>query len=108
MRLAIFPASPRKLLEQDGTVHCRETHAPSVRLATVKEGLSHHEASGDRCTAARCQVHFTPTSVSWLNQVKRWLAELTRKKLQRGVQRSTAELHADLMSLTTQVRQLIA
>ena len=24
-------------------------------------------------------VHFTPTSVSWINQVERWFAELTRK-----------------------------
>ena len=26
-------------------------------------------------------VHFTPTSASWINQVERWFAELTRKKL---------------------------
>jgi transposase len=30
-------------------------------------------------------VHFTPTSASWINQVERWFAELTRKKLRRGV-----------------------
>ena len=29
-------------------------------------------------------VHFTPTSASWLNQVERWFAKLTRKQLQRG------------------------
>src|SRR5580692_4323442 len=27
-------------------------------------------------------VHFTPTSASWINQVERWFAELTRKRLQ--------------------------
>ena len=43
-------------------------------------------------------VHFTPTSASWINQVERWFAELTRKKLQRGVHRSVAELNADIMS----------
>ncbi|WP_245505747.1 transposase [Rhizobium sullae] len=37
-------------------------------------------------------VHFTPTSASWINQVERWFAELARKELQRGVQRSAAEL----------------
>ncbi len=42
------------------------------------------------------QVHFTPTSASWINQVERWFAELTRKQLQRGVHRSTAELEADI------------
>jgi len=30
-------------------------------------------------------VHFTPTSASWINQVGRWFAELTRKQLQCGV-----------------------
>lgn len=41
-------------------------------------------------------VHFTPTSASWINQVERWFAELTRKQLQRGVHRSVAELEADI------------
>jgi transposase len=26
-------------------------------------------------------VHFTPTSASWINQVERWFAELTRKQI---------------------------
>lgn len=43
-------------------------------------------------------MHFTPTSASWINQVGRWFAELTRKKLQRDVHRSVAELNADVMS----------
>ena len=33
-------------------------------------------------------VHFTPTSASWINQVERWFAELTRKQIQRGVHTS--------------------
>ena len=41
-------------------------------------------------------VHFTPTSASWINQVERWFAELTRKQLQRGVHRSTRQLEADI------------
>ncbi len=41
-------------------------------------------------------VHFTPTSASWINQVERWFAELTRKQLRRGVHRSTAELEAGI------------
>jgi DDE superfamily endonuclease len=41
-------------------------------------------------------VHFTPTSASWIYQVERWFAELTRKQLQRGVHRSTADLEADI------------
>jgi transposase len=41
-------------------------------------------------------VHFTPTSGSWINQVERWFAELTRKKIQRGVHRSVKHLEADI------------
>ncbi len=43
-------------------------------------------------------IHFTPTSGSWINQVERWFAELTRKKLQRGVHTSTGQLEADVRS----------
>ena len=43
-------------------------------------------------------VHFTPLSASWINQVERWFAELTRKQLQRGVHRSTADLEADIVA----------
>jgi transposase len=47
-------------------------------------------------------VHFTPTSASWINQVERWFAELTRKQIQRGVHTSTAQLEADIRSFTDQ------
>ncbi len=43
-------------------------------------------------------IHFTPTSANWINQVERWFAELTRKQLQGGVHRSTAELEADIVA----------
>ena len=41
---------------------------------------------------ARYQVHFTPTSASWLNQVERWFAEITRKRIRRGTFRSVRDL----------------
>jgi transposase len=44
----------------------------------------------------RYHVHFTPTSASWINQVERWFAELTRKKLRRGVHTSTKQLETDI------------
>ena len=44
----------------------------------------------------RYHVHFTPTSASWINQVERWFAELTRKKLRRGVHTSTHQLETDI------------
>ncbi len=36
--------------------------------------------------------HFTPTSASWLNQVERFFAEITRKRIRRGSFRSVEEL----------------
>ena len=41
-------------------------------------------------------VHFTPTSASWINQIERWFAELTRKQIQRGVHTSVRRLEADI------------
>ena len=46
----------------------------------------------------RFQVHFTPTSSSWLNLVERWFAELTTKWLRRGTHRSVGELIASIQS----------
>jgi transposase len=40
----------------------------------------------------RFHVHFTPTYGSWLNLVERWFAELTNKRIRRGVFRSIKEL----------------
>jgi transposase len=44
----------------------------------------------------RFQLHFTPTSASWLNLVERWFAELTNRKLRRSAHRSVVELEADI------------
>src|SRR3954451_13409156 len=40
----------------------------------------------------RYHLHFTPTSSSWLNQIERWLAEITRKRIRRGTFRSVRDL----------------
>ncbi len=40
----------------------------------------------------RFQLHFTPTSSSWLNLVERWFAEITRKRIRRGAFGSVADL----------------
>jgi transposase len=40
----------------------------------------------------RYHVHFTPTSSSWLNQIERWFAEITRKRIRRGTFRSVRDL----------------
>src|SRR5579863_5618181 len=40
----------------------------------------------------RYHVHFTPTSSSWLNQIERWFAEITRKRIRRGTFQSVRDL----------------
>jgi transposase len=40
----------------------------------------------------RFHLHFTPTGTSWINQVERWFALLTEKRLRRSAFRSTREL----------------
>jgi transposase len=42
----------------------------------------------------RFHMHYTPTYGSWINLVERWFAELTNKRIRRGVFRSVKELEA--------------
>jgi transposase len=63
----------------------------------VLDNLSAHTAPevtewlADR-KRARWHLHFTPTSSSWVNLVERWFAELTERRLRRGVFTSVADL----------------
>jgi transposase len=41
---------------------------------------------------SRYHLHFTPTGSSWLNQIERWFAEITAKRIRRGTFRSVREL----------------
>lgn len=42
----------------------------------------------------RFHVHFTPTYGSWINLVERWFADLTNKRIRRGIFRSVKELES--------------
>lgn len=67
----------------------------------VMDNYATHKTAKVRAWLARrphYHVHFTPTSASWINQVERWFAELTRKQLQRGVHRSIGQLEADILT----------
>lgn len=44
----------------------------------------------------RFQLHFTPTSASWINAVEGWFGKLEQRTLYRGVHTSTADLERDL------------
>jgi transposase len=44
----------------------------------------------------RYQLHFTPTSASWLNLVERFFALLTQRRIKRGAHTSIADLERDI------------
>jgi transposase len=46
----------------------------------------------------RWHVHLTPTSASWLNQVERFFALISERKIKRGIHRSVSSLRADIMA----------
>lgn len=46
----------------------------------------------------RFQVHFIPTSSSWLNLVERWFREITAKRIRRGTFRSVPQLIEAIMA----------
>ena len=69
--------------------------APDVPVHLILDNYSTHKHPAVKAWFAdhpRYHVHFTPTSASWLNQVERWFAEITRKRIRRGSSRSLHEL----------------
>lgn len=57
------------------------------KTPAVKKWLQRHP---------RFTVHFTPTSASWLNLVESWFSLLSRRRLKRGVHKSTRALEKDI------------
>jgi transposase len=67
----------------------------SLAVHLVMDNYGTHKTPAVRGWFARhprFQVHFTPTSASWLNQVERWFALLSSKQIKRGTHRSTLAL----------------
>ncbi|MGW7363940.1 IS630 family transposase [Streptomyces sp. NPDC054841] len=73
----------------DLDVHLILDNYVTHKVPAVKKWLAGHP---------RFHLHFTPTGSSWLNLVERWFAELTTKKLRRGVHRSVQALERDIRS----------
>jgi len=72
---------------------------PDLDVHIIMDNYATHKTALVRAWLARrphYHVHFTPTSASWINQVERWFAELTRKQLRRGVHTSTGQLEQDI------------
>jgi transposase len=65
----------------------------------IMDNYATHKTAAIKTWLARrphYQIHFTPTSASWINQVERWFAELTRKQLRRAVHASAKQLETDI------------
>jgi transposase len=72
---------------------------PDLDIHIIMDNYATHKTDRVRSWLARrphYHIHFTPTSASWINQVERWFAELTRKQLRRGVHTSTRQLERDI------------
>lgn len=89
------PTAPVKLTEherealQNWARRPKSAHALALRARmTHKTPLIHRWV----VKRPRFHLHFTPTGTSWINQVERWFALLTEKRLRRGAFRSTREL----------------
>ena len=88
-----------------GKCHRRHRHQEFVKFLdhldatlTKEPGVTHPRRAGQlrdpqdaggqavvRCGTREYHLHFTPTSSSWLNQVERFFAEITEKRIRRGV-----------------------
>ncbi len=64
-------------------IHLIVDNYAAHKTPEVKRWLKRHR---------RFHLHFTPTSASWLNLVERFFAEITRKRIRRGVFYSVADL----------------
>lgn len=75
----------------------RATCEPDIAVHLVMDNYATHKAPQVRRWLQkhpRYQVHFTPTSASWLNLVERIFSELTTKQIRRGAHRSVHSLKA--------------
>ena len=70
--------------EQEGIdIHLILDNYGTHKTPKVKRWLQRHP---------RFVVHFTPTSASWMNQVERFFAQITEKRIRRGAFRSVKDL----------------
>lgn len=86
-----------KFLDQiDATV----VKEPGLTIHLVMDNYGTHKAPKVKRWLQRhpdYHLHFIPTSSSWLNQVERFFAEITEKRIRRGAFRSVAELERAIM-----------
>ena len=76
-------------------IDAKVSREPGVEIHLVMDNYGTHKAPAVKRWFLRhpeYQLHFTPTSGSWLNQVERFFAEITEKRIRRGAFRSVAAL----------------
>jgi len=75
-----------------------EANVPSdVDIHIVMDNYGTHKTATIRnwfVKRPRFHIHYTPTYSSWINLVERWFAEITNKRIRRGIFRSVKELEA--------------
>src|SRR5438132_2793255 len=75
-----------------------EAHVPAgLDVHIILDNYGPHKTAMIRKWFAkrpRFHLHFPPTYGSWINLVERWFAELTNKRIRRGVFRSVKDLEA--------------
>ena len=69
----------------DLALHLIVDNSSTHKSPPIKRWLTRHP---------RFQLHFTPTSSSWLNLVERWFRDITQKRIRRGSFGSVTELLA--------------
>jgi transposase len=75
--------------EEGVAIHLVMDNYGTHKTAKVKRWPARHP---------RFVVHFTPTSASWLNQVERFFAEITERRIRRGVFKSVQALESAIES----------
>lgn len=73
---------------------------PDLTIHLVMDNYGTHKTQAVRNWLRKhpeYQLHFTPTSSSWLNQVERFFAEITEKRIRRGAFRSVKALERAIL-----------
>jgi transposase len=77
---------------KDKTLHLIADNYATHKHPAVQKWITKHP---------RFNMHFTPTSASWLNMVERFFRDITTERLRRGVFTSVAELIAAIEAYIT-------
>jgi transposase len=76
-------------VEEGVTIHLVMDNYATHKTPAVKRWLTRHP---------RFVVHFTPTSASWINQVERFFAAITEKRIRRGAFKTVRALEEAIES----------